>query len=278
MDLTSPTVIKHILREYQITPKKHWGQNFLVNRSVVEKLMRAISISSRDTVLEVGPGLGVITNELAKRAEKVIAVEKDSRIIPFLKKTLGSFPHVEIIEGDVRNIDTTDYGVRSTHYKLVGNLPFYLTNYLIRTFLEAEHSPTEIAFIVQKEVGERICAKPPHMNILAVAVQFYGEPHIVAPVPRSSFWPQPDVDAVIITITRTDINMDIPPREFFTVARAGFSHPRKYLTSNLEKKLGIKKEILENIFRELGIGGKARAEELSIETWRKIVLPLSKYL
>lgn len=280
MDLCSPKIIRSLLATYGITPKKQWGQNFLVNRSVIGKLLDAASLSPRDTVLEVGPGVGAITIEIAKRAKRVVAVEKDKRLIPILKKTLEPFDNIEIVEGDIRKISVTDYGFPVAGYKLIGNLPFYLTNFLLRMFLESKNHPKEMTLVVQKEVGKRIVAKPPRMNLLAVSVQFYATPKIVAPIPRNSFWPQPEVEGSIIALKlltpRALRTKDA--RTFFRVVRAGFSHPRKYLLSNLRKKLGIPREIMDKTCTALSLSPTVRAEEISLSSWEAIRSFLKKYI
>lgn len=290
MDLTNQHTIKELLHKHGIRPSKRLGQNFLVNRRVLEDFLELVDISPNDIIVEVGAGAGTITKELVKHAKRVIAVEKDTRLIPILRETLKDIHNVEIIEGDIRrlpnlesrisNLESSKFKIQNSKFKLVGNLPFYLTNFLIRSFLESEHPPTAMTLVVQKEVGERICAKPPHMNILAVAVQYYGNPKIITRIPRSSFWPQPEVEGAILMIAplRT-ANTNTKNREmFFKLIRAGFSHPRKYLLRNLSSGLNLIQEIVEKEFGLLGLKLTARPQELPLEDWEKLSLVFTKYL
>ncbi len=205
--------------------------------------------------------------ELAKRAKKVIAVEKDHRLIPILRETLGELQNVEIVEEDIRTFDPKTYNLKIKNYGLVGNLPFYLTNYLIRKFLESPIPPKEMVVMIQKEVAERIVAKPPKMNLLAVSVQFYATPTIITFVSKKSFWPEPEVNAAIVTITPVRKEWGVRNDTFFRIVRAGFAHPRKYLTGNLQESFNISREALTTIFRGIDVHLQARAENLALKDW-----------
>ncbi len=285
MDLTSKNVIKSLLAKHDIRPTKRLGQNFLISKTVLQKFVEAADISEHDTVVEVGPGIGTITLELAKRAKKVIAVEKDPHLAKILRSTLanqnvrGPTSNILVITEDIRKFDPKDYTLTPSGYTLIGNLPFYLTNFLIRKFLESGTPPKDMTLIVQKEVAARICACPPRMNLLAVSVKFYGEPKLVSRIPKSSFWPQPEVDGAILRIaTRSTTNINTKYHEnFFKVVRAGFAHPRKLLASNLAKTLNIEKDKVKAYLLEMGLDKNARAENLSIENWKNLYQLLSRY-
>ncbi len=289
MDLTSVKNIKNLLDQRGLRPSKGLGQNFLIDKAAVRKIIEAADIQPDDTVLEVGPGLGVLTQELAKMAKRVIAVEKDRNMVEILKETLKDFKNVEVIYGDIRYFLKSDFLIQhgmlnektfhvnvrksnSPGYKVVGNLPFYLTAHLIRQFLErTEDGPLYAVFVVQKEVAQRICAKPPDQNLLAVSVQFYAEPKIISYISKNSFWPSPEVDAAIIKITpRTQNIQTSGVCTFFKIVKAGFSHPRKQLINNLSLGLDIDKEKTGEWLFENGIQPSRRAETLSVDDWRNL--------
>ncbi|MDP1629783.1 MAG: 16S rRNA (adenine(1518)-N(6)/adenine(1519)-N(6))-dimethyltransferase RsmA, partial [bacterium] len=268
MDLTNLQTIKSLLAKYNAWPNKFLGQYFLRDPVVLEEIIGAAEISQNDKILEIGPGLGVLTLELARRAQKVVAVEKDKKLAEILENILKQekIKNVQIIIGDILKIPDTRYKIQNTpkeslcgdttgqaKYKVVANLPYYLTARLIRKLLELPNPPTEMILMLQKEVAERICSRPPKMNLLAVSVQFYGEPQIIAFVSRKSFWPEPEVDSAIIKIIphnnrgadaicnsdgRIRISRGRKPSErysdaFFKIVRAGFISPRKKLVNNL---------------------------------------------
>ena len=254
-----------MVKKQGIRPLKRLGQNFLINKGVLKTIIEAASLSSEDTVLEIGPGTGVLTLALAERAKKIIAVEKDIRMIKVLKETLRDFKNVEIVQGDIRKLS-----LKIKDYKIVGNLPFYLTAPVIRKFLELSKSqPQTMVLVVQKEVAQRICSKPPRMNLLAVSVQFYAEPKIISYISKKSFWPQPEVDAAIIKITPTAPSTG--ERDlFFKIVKAGFSQPRKQLINNLSKGLKMDKEEIRAWLGKNKISPTQRAETLKIEDWLKL--------
>ncbi len=248
-----------------IRPIKRFGQNFLINKGVLKTIIEAAHLNSEDTVLEIGPGTGVLTLALAERVKKVMAVEKDVRMIKVLKETLKDFENVEIIRGDILKLN-----LEIKNYKVVGNLPFYLSAPVIRKFLEiVEAKPQSMIFIIQKEVAQRICSKPPRTNLLAVSVQLYAEPKIISYISKKSFWPQPEVDAAIIKIIpRHNVKGD---RDlFFKIVKAGFSQPRKQLINNLSKGLKMDREKVKTWLLKNKIQPVQRAETLSVEDWLKL--------
>ncbi|MBI2453009.1 MAG: ribosomal RNA small subunit methyltransferase A, partial [Parcubacteria group bacterium] len=224
-----------------LAPKKHFGQNFLVNMGVVAKMTAAADLSGADVVLEVGPGLGALTRELAWRVKKVIAVEKDRSLAGFLTKEL---PGVDIVEQDILKFPLE---ALPPGYKVVASIPFAITAPLIRKLLETENPPLLSVLLVQKEVAQRILAKPPRMNLLAVSVQFYAQASIVATVKKGVFWPQPKVDAAILKLVPFGKKPEIDPALFFPVVKAGFLHPRKQLLNNIREGLGMKRQEAEQL-------------------------------
>lgn len=267
--------LSRTLKKYKIHPSKRLGQNFLVDKSAVKKIISAAELTEKDVVLEIGPGTGVLTKELAKRAKKVIAIEKDKRMVKLLKETLNNLKNVKIIHGDILSLETFLGSFSEKRlpdkFKALGNLPFYLTAPVIRKFLECnEPRPSFMVFVVQKEVAKRICSKPPKMNLLAVSVQFYAKPKILSYIHKTSFLPKPKVDSAIIKITpyvnKHKVNK-LSAQLFFKVVRAGFSQPRKHLVNNLSKKLKSEKDKVREWLLKSKIQPEQRAETLTIKDW-----------
>jgi len=306
MDLFSKKEIKKLLKKHQISPSKRLGQNFLVDKSVVKKVVDAADLKPEDIILEIGPGIGTLTQKLADRVKKVIAVEKDPNMIAILGETLKRLRNVDLIQADIRRLkfqitkgeeDSAAFFFRLVslsqnsaskfqanskiqipkNYKIVGNLPFYLTAPVIRQLLERTDARRLYAvFVVQKEVGQRICAKPPRMSILAVSVQVYAETKIMGYISKNSFWPQPKVDAAIIKILPLKIKshdrrISSQKRNlFFKVVKAGFSQPRKQLINNLSKSLKLSRAKVEIWLKKNNIRPTRRAETLTVKDWIKL--------
>ena len=285
-----------LLKRYKVHPNKRLGQNFLVSRTVLKKIIKAGELKSSDIVLEIGPGLGILTKAIAKKVKKVIAVEKDKKLANILKEELDNngIKNVKIIQADILKIENwklTAYSPRARPYrenwklkienfKVVANLPYYITAPVIRMFLESAKPPKLMVLMVQKEVAQRICpcppklkerrrGKTPKMSILAVSVQFYAKPEIISYISKKSFWPQPKVDSAILRIAplinadRRLINADL----FFKIVRAGFSQPRKQLINNFSKSLELSREKVETWLKRNKIQPSQRAETLSVDNW-----------
>jgi len=249
--------------KYKIKPIKRFGQNLLIDKRVIKKVIRTANLQSKDIVLEIGPGTGALTQEIAKTAKKVIAVEKDPRMCEALKENLKDFKNIEIINQDILN-----YPLPTTNYKLITNLPFYITAPVIRKFLESKNPPKEMILIIQKEVAQRICAKPPIMNILALSVQFYAKPKIILYVSKKSFYPQPKIDAAIIKIIPCAKPSLAQNRDkFFRIVKAGFAHPRKQLVNNLTNGVKLNKKEVNDLLLKNNIKPSQRAETLTINNW-----------
>ena len=275
MDLLSMDEIKDILNKYGARPSKTMGQNFLVDKSVLQKIITASELKPSDIVLEIGPGIGTLTQELAKTAKKVIAVEKDKKMCEILKETLKNFKNIEIINDDILKIKTLKSSPMSDigEYKVVANLPYYISSPVIRKFLENPSDgkqPELMVLMLQKEVAQRICAKPPNMSILSVSVQFYAKPEIISYVSKNCFWPSPKVDSAIIKITpqkdRRPTSQDFQDL-FFKIVKAGFSQPRKQLGNNLTKMLKLNKQQTAGWLLKNNLKPEQRAETLTIDDW-----------
>jgi len=241
------------------------GQNFLVDNEVLDKIIAAADISSQDTILEIGPGLGVLTEGLSEKAKKVIAIEKDDKLTEMLE---GKFSgtNVEILHQDALEFDP----IELSEYKLVANIPYNITSLIIRKFLETSNKPERLILMVQKEVAERITAKQGDMSLLSVSVQFYAQAEIISLVKNTSFYPAPKVDSAVIKISPRSIDESIDEKEFFRLVKFGFAAKRKTLENNLSAGMHITKDAAADIIKKAGLEAKVRAESLSIENWKKL--------
>jgi 16S rRNA (adenine1518-N6/adenine1519-N6)-dimethyltransferase len=252
--------------------KKGLGQHFLVDRSVLDKIVSAAEPEPSDTVIEVGPGLGILTEELLKKAGRVIAIEVDSKLASSLIKKLSKFPRLTVLNADVLQLDPRELLESQRDYKVVANLPYYIAAPILRHFLEASLKPSLMVVMVQKEVGQSIAAAPGDMSILGISVQLYGKPTIVDYVPAESFYPQPKVDSAIVRI-------DVYPKPaievesiagFFEIVKAGFSAPRKQIRNSLALGLQLDSAETKELLEEVGISPQRRPEALSLEEWAKL--------
>jgi len=264
---------KRLLRQFDLKARKGLGQHFLVDREVLGVITSAAELAPADLVVEVGPGLGILTRELAQLAGGVIAIELDNKLAALLKKRLASFKNVTIINDDVLKIEPGDLlkGQTATGYKVVANLPYYITSPVLRHFLEASAKPQMMIVMVQKEVAEAIAAKPGQMSLLSVSVQFYGRPKIISRVPAQSFYPAPEVDSAILRIDlypRPAVAVD--ERGFFDLVRAGFAAPRKQMVNSLAQGLGLAKTDVSSLLEGADIASQRRAETLSLEEWARL--------
>lgn len=268
VDLTSVRELRRLLSAHGMHPNKAFGQNFLIDRAVLRQIVAAAEIDAADSVLEVGAGTGVLTRELARQARRVVAVELERDMLALLAETTRGLSNVEIVARNLLYLDPVDvFG--DAPYKLVANLPYYITAPTFRHFLESANAPRLIVVMVQDEVAERITAAPGDLSLLAVSVQFYGKPRIVARVPAGAFYPAPKVDSAIL---RVDVNAETsltPPErdQFFRVVQAGFSAKRKQLHNALEQALHLSPETVRAWLQAANIDASRRAETLDIAAW-----------
>ena len=260
---------KKRLRQFDLKARKRLGQHFLIDEGVLQTIVGAAELTPTDVVVEVGPGLGILTRELAQKAGRVIAIELDDKLAALLGQTLASFNNVTIINDDVLRLKPADL---ATAYKVVANLPYYITSPVLRHFLEASAKPQTMIVMVQKEVAEAIAAEPGDMSLLSVSVQFYGEPRIISHVPAQSFYPAPEVDSALLRI-------DLYPQPavavadekgFFELVRAGFTAPRKQLVNSLAQGLGLAKAEVLPLLEKANIESRRRAETLTLEEWARL--------
>ncbi len=266
-----PLDIPGLLRQYGIRPSKGLGQNFLVSERALRKIVSAAGIGKEDTILEIGPGLGNLTRLLATSARSVTAVELDGKLFPVLEHVLAPYNNVRLIQGDILKMDPVDL-METASYAVVANIPYYITSNVIRHLIESKCPPKRMVLTVQKEVAERICAKPGDMNILAISVQVFGDPVIIDRIPAQAFFPPPRVDSAILAV-----NIFSHPKikenkieDFFSVVKAGFSQKRKTLRNSLSAGMGQSSKNIEETLTGLQIDPQRRAETLSIEEWEKI--------
>jgi len=259
------TNLTKLLKKHDIEPNKRLGQNFLIDKNILQKIIKNADISKDDTILEIGSGLGTLTKELAELAKKVITIEKDKKLAEILKEILKDYENIEIVNEDILKCK-----LNLNNYKIVANIPYYLTSHLIKMFLESDNPPQEMLLLVQKEVAQRICIKPPRMNLLSVSVQFYANPKIISYISKNCFWPLPKVDSAIIKISdiRKPENIDV--KRFFQIVKVGFSSPRKQLANNLQN-INIPREQTKRALIQCGLPHQARAQELNIEDWKSLI-------
>jgi 16S rRNA (adenine1518-N6/adenine1519-N6)-dimethyltransferase len=260
---------KRLLASHDLHAKKGLGQNFLIDGNILKKIAAAAELTPTDTVIEVGPGLGVLTETLAAQAGKVIAIELDNNLAEILKKHFSVSAGVTVINQDILKINPADILGEQTEYKVVANLPYYITSAVIRHFLEAPVKPDTMVLMVQKEVAKQITAQPGEMSLLSVSVQLYGKPTLVDTVGAGCFYPAPKVDSAILKIA-VYTEPKIPADDitgFFDIVRAGFSANRKQLPNSLSNGLKVPKTDVIPLLEQAGIDPKRRAETLTIDEW-----------
>jgi 16S rRNA (adenine1518-N6/adenine1519-N6)-dimethyltransferase len=272
-----------LLRRFGLRARKGLGQHFLIDEEVLKLITSAAGLTPADVVMEIGPGLGVLTQELARQAGWVITVELDNKLAAILKQTLAAFNNVTIINEDVLQIDPRallqEQGERFPpaisspfNYKVVANLPYYITSPVLRHFLEASFKPQIMVVMVQKEVAEAIVAGPGGMSVLSISVQFYGQPEIVSRVPARCFYPAPEVDSAILKVTLyPGPAVDVADEAgFFRLVRAGFTTPRKQLCNSLTQGLGWPKAEVLSLLEKADIASQRRAETLALDEWARL--------
>ncbi|MGC8838117.1 MAG: 16S rRNA (adenine(1518)-N(6)/adenine(1519)-N(6))-dimethyltransferase RsmA [Anaerolineae bacterium] len=272
------------LRELGLRPLRHRGQHFLVSGAILQAIVAAADLRPDDWVIEVGPGPGNLTRFLAQAVGRVIAVEVDPRLYEVLREDLEGVGRVVPILADARQLTPSQMlqaggDPTGRHpYKVVANLPYYLTSPLLRHFLETEVPPELLVVTVQWEVAQRISARPPQMSLLAVAVQFYGEPEVVRRVPAGAFYPRPRVDSAVVRIRvrPPEARPHRDPAAFFRVVSGGFGQRRKQLRNSLAWALGLPSEEVARALRAAGVEPDRRAESLSLEEWARVTDALAQ--
>ena len=268
----------------KIYAKKSLGQNFLKSKKALFAMIEAGEITSKDMVLEIGPGQGALTEKILETGAKVMAVEKDDRLIELLN---GKFKNqiengqFNLIHGDILEIDLAKIGLKNSDFKLIANIPYYITGLIFRKFLEGNIQPSKLVIMVQKEIADRIIARDLKESLLSLSVKAYGAPKKIMKVEKENFSPAPKVDSAILLVNNIskDFFLEIShaksadlvasEKKFFEVIKTGFAHKRKILIANLKEKFG--QNDLKKIFEDLKISEKVRAEDLKLENWKELI-------
>ena len=260
---------KQLMSAHHIEVKKSLGQNFLFDQNVLGKIVQAADIQPDDEILEIGPGLGHLTEQLLKTAVSVTAVELDQRFMPHLQTYFDDYANFKLIHNDILKVDPGD--LFNKPYKVVANVPYYITGAILRHLLSSKIKPASMVMTVQKEVGVRLAATPPNMSLLSATTQFYGSPTLVSIIKAGAFWPRPDVDSAII---RLDVHEKRPlsfsdEKRFMHILKVGFSQKRKQLKNNL-KQLGLNSDEVTAVLEKANIDPTRRAQTLSLEEWLSV--------
>jgi len=292
--MSSASEVRELLARFNLRARKSLGQNFLIDDAALDQIVVAADLTPDAAVLEIGPGLGTLTQRLARAAGRVIAVELDQNLIPALHDTLAAYPNVELIHGDILQLDPSalitkqsdyqttrlpdDPTTRLSHYKVVANLPYYITSAVIRHLLEAPLRPSLLILTMQLEVAQRLVAAPGDLSLLAVSVQFYGKPSLVTRIKAGSFYPAPKVDSAVVRI-------DVHPRppvdvrdvdHFFAVVKAGFGQKRKQLHNALRSGLSLPAQVIDAALSQANVDPKRRAETLTLREWAALAEALHR--
>ncbi|MDB5083629.1 MAG: Ribosomal small subunit methyltransferase [Bacilli bacterium] len=282
--LVNPAVTRQVVRQNGFQFKKSLGQNFLIDEEILDQIVSAANLTKETGALEIGPGIGTLTQALAEHAGTVVAVEKDARLIPLLSSTLQEYPNVKVYQGDILEMDLAALWLDSfaqLPVSVVANLPYYVTTPIIMKLLEERLKIEHIVVMVQKEVAQRMAARPggKEYGILSIAVQYYTVPQIICTVPKTAFLPEPGVDSMVIRLTvRKEAAVDVPNQEvFFAVVRAAFGQRRKTLLNNLQSNFQVNatafsstKEFWISLLSDIGIDPGRRAETLSLAEFAAI--------
>lgn len=257
--------ILDLLNKYHMRPKKSLGQNFLMDANVVQKIVQAANPAKHECIIEVGPGLGILTKELAKTGASILSVEIDSWAIPLLEDELKNYSNVKII-----NQDALKFSPPSGKYKVVANIPYYITSPLISHFLKNKNRPTKMVILIQKEVAEKICAGQGKLSVLAINVQVFGKPKIVMKVDRGCFHPMPQVDSAVLEIEMFEKPLigEENLEKFFKIVHAGFAHKRKTILNSFIRSIDIDIDTARDAIEKCGISPTARAQHLTIDDWK----------
>ncbi len=261
-----------------IKAKKSLGQNFLKDEQIIEEIVRVAAVGPEDHIFEIGPGTGALTEVLTQRAAHVVAVELDHDLVTRLQEHFETSNGVSILEGNVLEMNLNEIlahaGCEGGKYKVVANIPYYITAPIVRTLLSLKLQPQSLTIMVQKEVAERMTAKPGEMSLLSLMVQYYSEAQIALMVPRAAFEPAPAVDSAVVHMNVKKGFDRERDRALFRVARAGFAARRKTLVNNLTSSLGVSRETVETALTELGLRTDSRAQALSVANWEALAAKL----
>lgn len=269
-NLFKPSYLEALCAEYRLRPSKEYGQNYLLSEAPIQAMIGAACVQQTDTIVEVGPGFGVLTLALAPQVQKVLAFEIEKKIEGYWDIRQKEYPNVEVVWGNVLHQMQGKTNTIPDTYKVIANVPYQITSQIFRLFLEeVPVRPTCIVTMVQKEVAERICAKRGDMSLLAVSVQYYGAPKIVTKVSRGNFWPMPKVDSAVISIEVNQNHARTKEQDmwFFRVVHAAFAHKRKQAWKNMSEELHIEKSIVQDVLKTVVGNEQVRAQDVTVEEW-----------
>lgn len=261
-DLTNIHTIQFLLSKYKLIPQKRFGQIFLIDETVVETMLKTADLQQEDTVIEIGPGIGALTTQIAPKVKKLIAVEFDRNMVKILKnnKTLEHESKITIINEDILNFNPSNYPLQTSHFKLIGSIPYQITSPLIHKLISWKEKPSVAVLLIQKEVAEKICGQPPKASYLSIFVSAFGKPETIKIIRARSFYPPPNVHSAIIKITFNEKSMGINPELFSKFLHHGFKNPRKMINK------AFSKETLINC----GVNPTLRPENLTLGEWLKL--------
>ena len=275
--LSSHKATKEVVQKHNFKFSKALGQNFLIDTNVIDRILEGARVQEGDYVIEVGPGIGTLTKEMGRTAEKVVAIEIDKTLIPILEETLADFPNIEVINQDILKVDVQELVKEKLNggpVKLIANLPYYITTPIVMKFLEEDIPVTDIVVMVQKEVADRMNAQPNSKDYgaLSVAVQYYCDTEIVAKAPRHMFMPQPNVDSTVIGLhVREEKKYNVDNEDiFFKTVKASFGQRRKTLLNSLGGLGFLSKDQIKIALQEANLDEKRRGETLSIEEFASL--------
>ncbi len=272
-ELLQASTIKQLCTRYGFTPSKEYGQNYLLSPGPIEKMITAAALTKDSTVVEVGPGFGVLTMAAAEQAGRILSFEIEQHLREYWEDRMAEYPNIEIIWGNALKQFADHTADLDPGYTVLANVPYQITSALLRLFLEADPQPSQILTLVQKEVAERVCAKPGDMSLLAVSVQLYGQPRTLTVVKAGCFWPAPKVDSAVIHIR--NIRKPAHADEIMALAKAGFAQKRKQLWRNVVQGTSHDKETILAAIENAGLKPTVRAQELSVEDWETLVTILN---
>jgi 16S rRNA (adenine1518-N6/adenine1519-N6)-dimethyltransferase len=286
MDLANKSQLLDYLKKNDLWAKKGLSQNFLIDKDALNKIVAAAELKSEDLVVEIGPGTGILTSELIKCTGEVIAIEQDEKLaglLPEITKSklqitnkIQNDKNLKIISSDILKVNLNEV-IGDRKYKVVANIPYHITSKILELFLSRENKPEMMVLLVQKEVAERICAKPGEMSVLAVSVQLYSQPEIVDVVLKESFFPSPKVDSAILKINKIEIgDKSFDEKEFFRCVHIGFAARRKTLANNLMVGYQLERQEVIDIIKKIGLKDTVRAQELDISNWGELCRKMTK--
>jgi 16S rRNA (adenine1518-N6/adenine1519-N6)-dimethyltransferase len=281
LNLGESTNIQALAKRIGIHPTKLRAQHFLVDENILSKTIEHAHIEHGESILEIGPGFGVLTRELLRRGARVLAVEQDKKLSAYLREEFGDNPNLQVKQDDILNMSNQEISKQFSRkpYRVISNIPYNITGKIIKKFVsESSSKPSSMLIMIQKEVAKRICAKAGDMSLLSLSVQLYSDPEILFNVPKDSFWPVPKVESSSLFVKNIKIKprINVDEKRFWRFARIGFASPRKQLRNNLVSGLHISSEVASKALTQATIPEKARAQELSIEQWIELIQALER--